>query len=189
MPRKKISVEAETTSTGGRLVERLAKELRSDRESGQPLIYEKEFHTGKIQVAVIWDEWDRMPLDERSSVILRAYELAEGAEFKNRVALPSGLTFPEAHATGMLPYTIIPGLRPGDSVTREQVRRAMLEEGASELVVPDTPVLGFATKEEAEASRKRLAERLPGSEPIWIIARAISGQDTLVAQEWADASA
>jgi hypothetical protein len=138
-----------------------------------------------MRVTVIWDDWDRLTLDERSSIILRAYELAEGAEFRDRIALPSGLTFPEAHASGMLPYTIIPGLRKGDPVTAEQVRRVMLEEGASELVVPDVPVLGFATEVEADECRKRLSERLPGSEPIWIIARAIPGHDSFATQEWA----
>jgi hypothetical protein len=183
MPRKRLLTEPEAVGTGGGLIEQLARELKSDRQSGQPLIYEQEYSTGKMRVTVIWDAWDRMTLDERSSVILRAYELAEGKEFRNRIALPSGLTFPEAYAAEVLRYTIIPGLRKDDPVSREQVRQAMLAEGASEMVVENEPVLGFATKEEAEVCRKRLSARLPKSEPIWIIAKAISGPETFAPDE------
>jgi hypothetical protein len=126
-------------------------------------------------------------LEERTAIILRAYEMAEGGEFRDRIALASGLTVPEAHAAGMLPYHLFPALRQGDSVTPEQVRKAMLEEGASKLINPQAPQLQFATEEEAEAARKRLIQRLPQSEPVWIITREVLAQDFAGAQEWAQA--
>ncbi len=163
------------------LVDRLVAELRKDRKSGQPVIDEREFASGKLLVNVIWDEWDHLPLEDRTSVILRAYELAEGREYRDRVALASGLTVPEAHAAGMLPFQILPALRRGDKVTAEQCRQAMIEEGASILLEADKPQLRFATEEDAEGARSRLVERLPESEPVWLISREVGA-----VENWAE---
>jgi hypothetical protein len=161
--------------------------LKGGRDFGQPTIYEQEYSTGKLRVIVIWDEWEGIPLEERSAIILRAYELAEGAEYRDRIALASGLTVPEAHAAGMLPYQMIAALRKTDPVTPEQAREAFLEEGASRLVNSQAPQLRFATEEEAEASRQRLIRRFPGSEDVWIINREITAQDFAKAHDWAQA--
>ncbi len=75
----------------------------------------------------------------------------------------------------MLPFQIIPALRKGDPVTLEACRQAMLEEGASTLLAPNQPQLRFATEPEAEAARKRLARRLPNSEPVWIVIQEAGG--------------
>src|SRR5438132_8349295 len=113
MPRKRTGFEPPRRRAVGNLVERLADELKSDRASGQPVIDEEEFPTGKLRVNVIWDEWDRVPPEERTATILRAYEQAEGPEYRDRIALASGLTEPEAYAAGMRPFRIIPALRQG----------------------------------------------------------------------------
>jgi hypothetical protein len=173
MPRKKRGIEDQPRPTSGHLAERLADELRSSRESGQPVIEEQEFPTGTIRATVIWDEWDRLPLEDRTAVILRAYELAEGRGYRDRIALASGLTVPEAYAAGMLPFQIIPALRRGDPVTPEQCRRAMIDEGASTLLAAETPQLRFTSAEEAEAARKRLVKRLPDSEQVWVITQEV----------------
>jgi hypothetical protein len=186
MPRKRIGPEVQSGHVRAELAEKLAAELKRGGEYGQPLIYERQFRTGKASVTVIWDAWDGLPLQERTATILRAYELAEGAESQDRVALASGLTVPEAHAAGMLPYQIIPALRKGDPVTPEEVRQAMLDEGASQLLSPQAPQLRFATEEEAEAARRRLSQRLPASEPIWIINREITAQDYTRGLDWAE---
>jgi hypothetical protein len=73
MPRKRRGF-AEPRRTVGKLVRQLVDELKSDRESGQPLIEEEEFPTKKLRVNVIWDEWDRVPLEDRTATILQAYE-------------------------------------------------------------------------------------------------------------------
>src|SRR5438552_12410277 len=122
MARKRIGPEVRTGTVRRELAEALAAELKSGRDYGQPFIYEQEYRTGKLRVTVIWDEWDGMPLQERSATILRAYELAEGPAYRDRIALASGLTVPEAHAAGMLPYEIITALRKGDPVTGAQAR-------------------------------------------------------------------
>ena len=173
MPRKRRGFEEPPRRAVGNLVERLVDELKSDRPGGQPLIEEEEFPTGKLRVNVIWDEWDRVPLEDRTATILRAYEQAEGGEYRDRIALASGLTVPEAHAAGMLPYQVMAAVRKGDPVTVEQCRGALIEEGASMLFGDDSPQLRFATEEEAEAARKRLAERLPNSEPVWVITKEV----------------
>src|SRR5947209_19910523 len=120
MPRKRRDFETPPPRTVGRLVERLVDELKSNRQSGQPLIDEEEFPTKKLRVNVIWDEWDRIPLEARTATILRAYEQAEGPEFRDRIALASGLTVPEAQAAGWLPFQLIPAVRKNDPVTLDQ---------------------------------------------------------------------
>jgi hypothetical protein len=173
MPRKKRGVEEQPRPARGDLAERLADELRSGRASGQPMIDELEYASGKISVTVVWDEWDRLSLEDRTSIILRAYELAEGRGYRDRIALASGLTVPEAYGAGMLPFQIIPALRRGDPVTPEQCRQAMLEEGASTLLAADKPQLRFSSEEEAEAARRRLIRRLPDSEPVWVVTQEV----------------
>jgi hypothetical protein len=178
MPRIRIGPQTQPVRTKRGLVEKLVHELKSGRDSGQPIIYEQEFPTGKLRVIVIWDEWDHTPLEERSAAILRAYDIAEGAEFSSRVGLASGLTVPEAYGAGMLPYQIIPALRPGDSVTLKQVRQAMVEEGASVVLDPNEPRLRFKTLEEAEAGKQRLIQRLPGSDLIWTLHNEVADQES-----------
>jgi hypothetical protein len=181
MPRMRRGFEEPPRRAIGTLAGQLAEELKSNRQSGQPLIEEQEFPTGKLRVNVIWDEWDRVPLEDRTATILRAYEQAEGQKYAERIALASGLTFPEAHAAGMLPYQVIPALRKGDPVTMEQCRRAMIEEGASTLFGDQSPQLRFSTAEEAEAACKRLAARLPKSEPVWVVTKEVG-----LVEDWAE---
>src|SRR5947209_2333572 len=107
MPRTRRKFADPPRRTIGNLVDRLVEELQSKRESGQPMIEEEEFPTGKLRVNVIWDAWDQVPLEDRTATILRAYEKAEGGDYGDRIALASGLTVPEAHAAGMLLYQVI----------------------------------------------------------------------------------
>ncbi len=181
MPRKARSFEEAPRLTADDLVEKLAAELRKSREYGQPIIDEEVFPTGKIRVVVIWDEWDRLPMEDRTTAILQAYNRAED-EKREKIALASGLTVPEAVAAGMLPFVIIPAVRKGDPVTMEQCRQAMIDEGASRLLGPEPnklrllpePIrLRFATLDDAEAARRRLLERLPGSDQVWVITQEV----------------
>ena len=177
MPRLKMGVEDRPRRTDGGLVDRLAEELKSDRKSGQPTIYEQLFPSDKLRVTVIWDDWDRLPLEDRTETILRAYDRAENPGYRARIALASGLTVPEAHAAGMLPFEIVTALRRGDPVTPEQCREALIAEGASILLNANRPHLMFATADEAEAARGRLIERLAGSDPVWMVTQAVGGVD------------
>ena len=79
------------------------------------MIDEQEYPSGKIRVTVVWDEWDRLPLEEGTARHpSEPSELAEGRGYRDRIALASGLTVPEkAYGAGMLAFQIIPALRKG----------------------------------------------------------------------------
>ncbi len=173
MPRVRRDFEESPRPTSGDLTDRLVDELRENRVSGQPVIDEQVFPTKKLRVTVIWDEWDRLPLEERTAVILRAYEIAEGRAYRDSIALASGLTFPEAYAAGMLPFQVFPALRASDPVTPEQCRQAMIEEGASTLLDADKPQLRFSRQDDADAAMRRLIERVPKSDHVWVITREV----------------
>jgi hypothetical protein len=178
MPRRKIGVQSALPAGKRRLVEALAAELRdTGRPFGQPMIYEQEYPTGKVRVLVVWDEWADDPLEDRSAVILKAYEAVEGPAAREKIALASGLTVPEATAAGMLPYQIITAIRRGDPVTQDQARQAFLELGASKLGNERALQLRFATEDEAEAGRRHLVERFPGSDDVWMVRRDIVMQE------------
>ena len=169
MPRLKRPFDKHFVVKASSITDELAGELKSDREFGQPLIKEEEFVGGRLRVIVFWDLWEKLTHEDRSNKIIGAYRMAESKEFADRITLATGLTFPEAYASGMLVFQIIAALRKTDEVTREQCRQAMIEEGASLLFDPERPQLRFETEQEAEACLKRLATRLPGSEPVWQI--------------------
>jgi hypothetical protein len=177
MPRIKMGFEDQPRKTDRKLVDRLVDELKADRESGQPFIYEQTFSTGKLRVLVIWDDWQDLPLEQRTNVILSALEQSDGKDYRAKVALASGLTVPEGVASGMLPYQIITALRKEDQVTLEQCWTAMLAEGATQLFGPKILQLRFPTEESAEACRQRLIRRLPNSDEIWLVSREITAQD------------
>lgn len=183
MPRKQRDFEAPARPVSGDLVDKLADELKNNHESGQPMIDERVFPSKKLRVTVIWDDWDRLSLEDRTAVILEAYEQAEDREYRSKIALASGLTMPEAYAAGFLPCSITAALRRNDPVTLEECHRAMIDEGASLLFERDRPQLRFATMEEAEASKKRLIQQLPGSEEVWQISREVMAFDHAMASE------
>ena len=125
----------------------------------------------------MWDAWADDPLEDRSAFIRKAYELVDGPAAHEKIALASGLTAPEATAAGMLPYQVIAAIRKIDPVTAEQAHRAFLEEGASKLGHPRELQLRFAAEEDAQACRRRLIARFPGSDDVWMVRRDIAMQE------------
>jgi hypothetical protein len=186
MPRVRIGFENTPRKLDGKLVDQLTDELKSNREAGQPFIYEQTFATGRVKILVVWDDWKDLPLEDRTNIILAAVERSDGKEYRAKVALASGLTVPEAATAGMLPYQIITARRSRDKVTSEQCREAMLAEGASTLFGPQSLQLRFPTEESANACVKRLIAKLPGSDEIWVVTRELSAQD-FGQTEWATA--
>ena len=170
MARRRNEEAGRTLPARAELVAKLVQELRANREYGQPFIDEMKYRTGKRRVSVIWDQWEGIPLQERTATILRAYEEAEGQAFRDTIALASGLTVPEAHEAGLLPVEIIPARRESDPITETQVRQAMLEEGATQLGGGSRKVrLFFRSREEAQTAKERLLKRFPQSENIWLL--------------------
>ena len=171
MPRRIHSPSLPKPRRSNGLVDALAGELKSSAEFGQPVIEEEEFKSGALRVTVLWDRWNQISQEERSRVIIEAYRIALGDEYADRIGMVTGLTIPEAHSSGKLPYQVVALPRKGDPVTIGECHEAMIAEGASILDDPNRPQLSFASEEEAEASLKRLAGRLPDSEPVWQILR------------------
>ena len=176
MPRKKLGVPP-APPPNGELAARLANELRQNRDFGQPLIEEEQFPSGKRRVAVIWDDWEPLDPEDRTVVILQAYEKAESPEYRDSVALASGWTFPEAHAAGMLPFSVFPAVRKSDAVDADQCRKAMIEAGASVLLEPDRPQLLFRSRSDADGAIARLAKLLPKSDDVWHVLQEPSKVD------------
>lgn len=187
MPIRKVPVQSGLAAAKAGLAERLAEELKSAKDYGQPTIYEQEYATKKVRVTVIWDDWADDSLEERSAVILRAYEIAQGSQGRAKIALASGLTVPEATAAGLLPFQVIPARRDSDAVKLEEIEAVMLEQGASKLSRQDGLQLRFSTKDEAAACIQRLSQKLPASAPIWVISREMHVQDTLALRDSASA--
>jgi hypothetical protein len=158
-------------NVNSQLVEELARELKSARRFGQPLIEETEFTTKAIKVYVIWDRWDRIADTDRSETILQAYEKAEGKEYRDRVTLAIGVTVPEAHELGMVPF----GLEPSPSLKPAALKKchqAMRSLGASDLMSDRGPELWLASREDAEAARRELMKLVP--EGDWLLTKEIS---------------
>ena len=171
MPRNICDVH-EPYPRSAELVSQLVAELKANNPSGQPIIEEERFpKTGAIRATVIWDQWEDVDDEDRMATILQAYEQVEGEPFRDRIALAIGLTVPEAHDLGRLPFEIVPLVRRDDRVTLDECRDAMIAEGASLLPSPESPRLRFPTEEEAQECVRRLAKQLPGSDAVWMVQR------------------
>src|SRR5438874_12300624 len=118
-----------------RLVQELAKELRQSSGRVMPYILEEEVSaTGLRNVTVIWDRWKGIREENRSDVILAAYEAAEGKEYADSVASAIGVTPTEAVALGYLSYLVEPLRRNDDPITEADYRRAFAEEATRTLL-------------------------------------------------------
>lgn len=178
MPRIQRSRERKVSTRHLTLVGDLAEELIHAHESGQPRIEEETFpKTNLRKVFVLWDKWEDVAEVDRSEVILQAYERAEGKESRERIALVSGWTFPEAYELDHLPYRVYPAVRPDDAVTLEQCHKAMCSQGASMLFDSGKPELRFSTQHEAEECIERLRQELPGSDLVWLTEKDLSPRD------------
>ena len=182
MPRRTMTTDT-TQPVNAALAERLRASLKDQKEFGQPIVYELPLRSDRLRVTVVWDDWNQMAFDERTAVILRAYELAEGSAYRSRIALANGLTVPEATAAGMLPFQVTTAIRKSDPVSFDECRNAMLAEGASELFEPGAVQLRFASLAEAEACRKRLIASLPRSEEVWLINREVGVQESTTRED------
>jgi len=177
MARFKTGFDDSPRPATGKLVERLVEEFKSDRKSGQPFIYEQTFSSGRVRILVVWDDWKHVPLEGRTSIIHSAVERSDGKECREKIALASGLTVPEASLAGMLPYHVFPSLRKSNTVTQDECRDAMLSEGATKLLGPTNIQLRVATQEAADDAVRRLVEKLPKSEEVWVVTRDSMSQE------------
>jgi hypothetical protein len=151
-----------TPERRAQLRERLASELSGEGTPDGPLIFEIPLEqSDKIDVIVIWNEFEGVPVEDRDQVILDAYQ-----DRSVRVAMAMGVTHQQANDQHLLPYGVVPTALPGE-VNLTELRGAMRDEGgiARENGTVD---LRFPTLAMAEAAQKKLSERLPGvSWEIW----------------------
>jgi hypothetical protein len=155
------------------LVDHLARALRERASRGQPTVFENRIgQTDALNVFVIWDRWGEIRRDERSKIIIDAYKRIDEGK-SERVAIATGATLDEAIAMGVLPYWIAITRKRDDPASPEQLREAMIDEGAVETV--SGLQLRFNSLEEAKEAYSRLTAKVPG--PYWAIVHEVSRGD------------
>lgn len=86
-------------------VDAIAQELRLMRPDGDfnaPLIIEEQTRqSDRIHVTVIWDRWGAVAPEDRSQIILDAYERVRGASAILTLSAALGLTHAEAKKLGV----------------------------------------------------------------------------------------
>jgi len=103
MPYKKIvPVEPFLDSS---FVEDIARELREEKSEGSPdaplIIEEVVRNSRRIHVTVIWDRWAQVVPEERSRMILEAYEIVRGPGTFLTLTSALGLTHADAKKLGV----------------------------------------------------------------------------------------
>jgi hypothetical protein len=147
------------------LLNSLVAELEGNAPPGGPVIFEMPIpQSDKIDVMVIWQDWQDIRPDDRAALIKDAYR-----EKIDRLSLILGLTLQEAIDEGVLPYRVRMRFQQQPKFADEVLRDALLSAGASRGPEGDL-VLRFPTPEIAEAARQRLSEKLPGGE--WVVSYA-----------------
>lgn len=171
-----MPVQRSTRSAPGRhrgFVDRLVAQFRDGRPRRQPILLEDRIgRSDSLTVTVIWDGWDKLEPGDRSDLILEAYQALDPAT-ADRIAVVQGLTMREAISRGVLPFRIETTCKLGDPASSDQLRQALLDEGAIES--PNGLELRFRTQDEAKRAYVRLLERIPG--PHWVIVHEVPQPD------------
>lgn len=144
------------------LAARLLKELHHPSDKGQPLILHNRIGiTETFNVYVIWDRWSGVPPWMRHEIIHDVYhDYEKESNVKIPIAIAMGMTTNEAILEGLLPARIDPVPRSDAGCSAEELRQAMLDEGAVEAM--GRLQLRFPTLEDGQATFDRLQARLPG---------------------------
>ena len=159
-----------------RLVSRLAEELKNPSPGPQPLIVEQEVSaTRSRHVQVIWDQWKKLPDEQRTDVILEAYRQAEGAEYADQITIMNALTGAEALTLGLLPWKVEPNLSKSGGPSEADYGRALQKEEKQTVLgagsVMRYGALRYARKEDAEEALRRLKALLPKSS--WTVSQDV----------------
>lgn len=147
------------------VVDQLAKELSGETTPNGPVIFEIPFEPpDKFDVLVVWDAWGPFISEDRSNIILGAYK-----ERKPKIAQALGVTYQEAIEQQVLPYAVIPMVRPGE-IDLEELKRAMIAEGGLALANGKVD-LRFPTMALAEQAHRRISDKLPKG--YWSIVQTV----------------
>ncbi len=142
-----------------RIVKGLTAELEGSPTSGGPVIFEMPIPgSDKIDVMVIWEEWEGVATTDRATLVKEAYKANA-----DKLSLALGLTSQEALDEGVLPFRVRKRFSSQPKFSEEAIREAYLFAGA--IVLPDGSLtLRFPTQAIAKAACQRLTEKLPGIE-------------------------
>jgi hypothetical protein len=81
---------------------RLTTEFTTPTEQGQPLVFEEPPEPAPVsRIFVVWDDWASLSQQDRSEIILRAYERAKGEQAALTITVAMGLTATEAERMGI----------------------------------------------------------------------------------------
>ncbi len=157
------------------LLERLKRERQAPSESGEPLIFEIPVEQpDRIDVLVVWQEWENVPSMERTNIILEAY-----TEKEDKLAQAVGVTYEEAMEQQLLPYAVVSRFElekkflslvspnPSEAAKRlAAIRKAKLELGGTRRADENVD-LRFPTREMAEQALSALLSKLPNDN--WLV--------------------
>ena len=148
------------------LLEQMLNEIEGKGKPNGPLIFEIPLdYSDKLDILVVWDEWEDIRSEDRSSLILEAYGNNQG-----KIAQALGVTYQETVEQNLLPYAVVPMIREGE-FDPSKVRNAMLEEGG--IALPSEKVdLRFPTMSMAETAHRHLCEKLPRG--YWSIVQKVA---------------
>jgi hypothetical protein len=162
-----VSEKKKSANDRERLVTELKRAMDAPSREHLPFVFSQRIgSTDAINTTIVTQVWHNLSHQERSDVIVEAHRRL-GEE---KVPIALGLTFEEATASGLLPYSIIPLVKDADPVSRDEIRSAMLSEGAVE--TRDGLSLRFADADAARNVYRRLSEKVPG--PYWQICHEIT---------------
>ncbi len=79
------------------LLQRLVEEMRQPSElSSEPVLIVEERPSHVVELYVVWSEWLGLSMEERSEIIMDAYETVHGTDQIRWVTLAMGVTPEEA---------------------------------------------------------------------------------------------
>lgn len=163
-----ITLTPRRTANRESLVDELAAEWKGKNSLRGPMILVDEIgQTRSIHVVVIWDKWGSIPDQERSAIILDAYDKVPPPPGMT-VTMAMGETRQEALSLGFLPYRVAPALRQTDPYTLDQLRKAMVAEGAVETA--EGLELAFPSEDLANAAHARLNRKYKS---VWTVTRRV----------------
>lgn len=163
-----VTVEPSSKSPNrARLVQELAQALaqpEAHRSRTLRLIQKPLEAIDQVEVVLIWENWKGIPFQERSKIILEAFDAARH-DLREKVYTAIGRTIDEAITLGYLPFSITPLTHHEEGRLRDELLQIMRSEGAIDTKAG--PQLRFQSIEEAEEVYKRLLHRKPG--PYWTL--------------------
>jgi hypothetical protein len=168
------------------LADLLVKELMGERSRMGPVIFELPTdEANRVDVIVVWEAWQSLPVEARIEVVRAAYDRFEkvlessvhtidpGKPREPLAPTPASVicaSWEDLTTFDLLPYKIQPGAG-GSEVDLEDVRLLMIEVGA--IWTPFGVQLRFPNKEMATSVYTRLMEEMP--EARWSIVESSFG--------------